>query len=466
MVNESRIQKIESPIDGSIVAERELAGDSTIENVLRRSQDVQATWQKTPISRRVEIIERMVQILEAGAIEIGIELTRQMGRPLRYTPNEILRGVQERSRHMASIAATNLGEISVPQTSGFNKFLRREPVGTVLVIAPWNYPYLTAINSIVPALLAGNTVIIKHASQTMLCGERLVNAFAAAGLPDGVFQYVHASHDKVAKIIGDSRVNFVVFTGSVEGGRQVERSASGRFIGVATELGGKDPSYVRADCDLAYAIGENVDGAFFNSGQSCCAIERIYVHRQVYDEFVEGFVAATRGYVLGNPLDQATTIGPMVNATAAEFVRSQIAAAKKQGAREIVGEKDFANSREGSAYLAPTVLVDVNHAMSVMRDESFGPVIGVMPVESDDHAIAMMNDSQYGLTASIWTNDESAAIRIGEQVETGTIYMNRCDYVDPVLAWTGVKETGRGVALSHLGFEPYTRLKSYHLKSL
>ncbi len=466
MTRAENTQQIISPIDNSIFAEREIADDSKIESVLSKSQIAQKPWRSTPIAKRAEIVEAMVRHMEANSVEIGAELSWQMGRPVRYTPNEILRGFQERARYMASIAEQNLGEISVPQVQGFTKFLRREPVGTVLVIAPWNYPYLTAINSVVPALLAGNTVIIKHASQTMLCAERLAAAFAAAGLPDGVFQFVHASHESVAKIIADNRVNFVVFTGSVGGGRAIERSAAGRFIGVATELGGKDPSYVRPDCDLVYAIGENVDGSFFNSGQSCCAIERIYVHSDIYDQFVDGFVAATKSYVLGNPIDANSTLGPMINAGAANFVRQQIAEATAQGAQALVDEKYFANSQPGTPYLGPTVLVDVNHTMSVMRDESFGPVVGIMKVNSDAEAISLMNDSQYGLTASIWTSDETAAVDIGSQIETGTIYMNRCDYVDPTLVWTGVKETGRGIALSQLGFDAFTRVKSYNLKKV
>ncbi|TRZ71256.1 MAG: aldehyde dehydrogenase family protein [Actinobacteria bacterium] len=458
------VQHLVSPIDGSTLASRELATPSQIETVLHRAADSQQLWRTTPIAERAAVIERMVQEMERDALDIATELTWQMGRPVRYTPNEILRGFQERARYMSSIAATNLSDIAAPQVDGFTKWIRREPLGTVLVVAPWNYPYLTAVNSIVPALLAGNTVVLKHASQTMLCAERLQAAFDTAGLPAGVFQHVHASHSLVDSMIKDLRINFVVFTGSVDGGTSMERSAAGRFIGVATELGGKDPSYVRADADVNYAIGENVDGAFFNSGQSCCAIERIYVHEHVYDNFVEGFVDATRAYVLGNPLHNNTTIGPMVNTPAAEFVRNQIADAVGAGARALVTEHDFAASQPGTPYLGPTVLVDVDHTMSVMRDESFGPVIGIVKVRSDDEAVALMNDSQYGLTASIWTQDIDVAAAVGSQIEAGTIYMNRCDYVDPHLVWTGVKNTGRGIALSSRGFDPYIRLKSFHLK--
>lgn len=458
------VQQILSPVDGSIYAERETVTPAQLDAVLARAQAAQAGWRATPLGERIAVVERMVQHMQANAAAIATELAWQMGRPVAYGPMEINRGFQERARHMASIAADSLADIAAPAKDGFTRFIRKDPVGTVLVVAPWNYPYLTSVNSIVPALLAGNTIILKHATQTLLCAERYAEAMAAAGVPEGVFQHVHATHADVARMIGDERIGFVVFTGSVEGGHSIQRTAGERFIGTGMELGGKDPSYVRADCDLAYAIGENVDGSFFNSGQSCCSIERIYVHADVYDDFVDGFVAATRGYVLGNPLDAATNLGPMVSAKAAEFVRGQIAEAVSQGATALVAEGEFAASQAGTAYHGPVVLTNVDHSMRVMTEESFGPVIGIMKVHSDEEAVALMNDSPYGLTASIWTSDADAAIAIGDRVDTGTWYMNRCDYVDPALVWTGVKDTGRGVALSVLGFDAFTRPKSFHLK--
>jgi acyl-CoA reductase-like NAD-dependent aldehyde dehydrogenase len=460
------VQQIVSPVDGSVYAERVTVTPDELQSVLAAAEAARATWRDTSLARRAEVVEAMVQHMESVADDIAVELAHQMGRPVAYGGNEIRRGYQERARHMASIAAEHLADIPVDSPAGFHKFLRREPLGSVLVVAPWNYPYLCAVNSIVPALLAGNTVVLKHATQTLLCAERMSEAFAVAGLPEGVFQHVAATHDDVATMIADQRIDFVVFTGSVEGGRTIQRRAGERFIGTGLELGGKDPSYVRADCDLTYTIGENVDGSFFNSGQSCCAIERIYVHADVYDEFVEGFVEATRGYVLGNPLDPGTTVGPMVTARAAEGVRAQIERAIAQGARALVSEADFPASAPGTPYMGPTVLVDVDHSMDVMTEESFGPVIGIMKVSSDEEAVQLMNDSKYGLTASIWTSDSEAMIAIGDRIETGTVYMNRCDYVDPSLVWTGVKDTGRGQALSHLGFDSFTRVKSFHLKSV
>ncbi len=458
------VQQIISPIDGSVVAERELASDSVVDAVLTTAHAAQSVWRATAISERVRLCEAMISHLEVSVASIAAEISWQMGRPMRYTPNEILRGAQERARYMMSIATEELTDVSVPPVEGFTKYIERTPVGTVLIVAPWNYPYLTAINSLIPALLSGNTVIMKHASQTLLCAERFTEACTAAGFPSGVFQHVHASHSAVERMIQDPRINFVVFTGSVQGGAAMERAAAGRFIGVGTELGGKDPSYVRHDADLALAISENVDGTFFNSGQSCCGIERIYVHDSMYDAFVDGFVDLTKQYVLGNPMDADTTIGPMVNAAAATFVRGQVSAAIASGARALVDESHFAASTAGTPYMGPTVLVDVDHSMNIMREESFGPVIGIMRVQNDEEAVALMNDSPYGLTACLWTQDVAAAQTIGRRIETGTVFMNRCDYVDPTLVWSGVKDTGSGIALSRLGFGPYTRPKSFHLK--
>jgi acyl-CoA reductase-like NAD-dependent aldehyde dehydrogenase len=362
---------------------------------------------------------------------------------------------------MASLAEEALADIQV--TPG-RRFIRREPLGVVLVVAPWNYPWLTSVNAVVPALLAGNSVILKMAQQTPLVAERYAEAFAAAGLPAGVFQYLHMDHDQTARVIRDERIAFVAFTGSVEGGHAVQRAAAERFIATGLELGGKDPAYVRSDADLASAVENLVDGSYFNSGQSCCGIERIYVHRDLYKPFVDGFVELTRQYRLGNPLDKQTTLGPMVKAQAAELVRAHVKDAVGKGAKALIDPKSFPADKDGTPYVAPQVLIDVDHRMQVMTEETFGPVVGIMAVGNDEDAIRLMNDSRYGLTASIWTKDAEAALRIGDQVETGTWFMNRCDYLDPALAWTGVKDSGRGCTLSRLGIEAFTRPKSFHLK--
>ncbi|GIW33229.1 aldehyde dehydrogenase family protein [Meiothermus sp.] len=460
------IQKTISPVDGRVYAERDLAGPDELEAALARAAQAQKAWAKTSLEERMRIVARMVEVMLGAVEEVAQELTWQMGRPIRYSPKEITGGFAERARYMTRIAPAALKDVPVEELPGFTRFIRREPLGLVLVLAPWNYPYLTSVNTIVPALLAGNAVVLKHSAQTPLVAERYAWALQEAGLPGGVFQYLHMGHDLVAQAIADPRVAFVAFTGSVAGGRAVERAAAGHFKGVALELGGKDPAYVRSDADLEYSAVNLVDGAMFNSGQSCCGVERIYVHESLYEPFVEAFVAETLKLRLGNPLDPETTLGPMVRTEAAEFVRGQIAEAVAQGAKALIDPRHFPADAPGTPYLAPQVLVNVHHGMRVMREESFGPVVGIMPVKSDAEALALMNDSPYGLTASIWSQDEGAALALGEAIETGTVFLNRCDYLDPALAWTGVKESGRGCSLSVLGYEQLTRPKSYHLRRL
>lgn len=459
------IQQTISPIDGSVYAERTLATVGQIDQLLNKAAAAQKEWAQTAIAERQAILTSFIEAMNSNADAIGEELTWQMGRPIRYTPSEIRRGFTDRARFMIEAAPGALADIVVAPITGFNRFVRKAPVGIVLTIAPWNYPYLAAVNSIVPAILAGNAVILKHSSQTPLCADRIAAGFEAAGLPNGVFNVLHASHADVESMIGSGRIGFVSFTGSVEGGRKIQAAANGVFIGMNLELGGKDPAYVRADANLADAIENLVDGAMFNSGQCCCGIERIYVHRSLYAQFVSGAVELTRTYKLDNPLDPATTLGPMVKTSAAEFVRAQINEAIAQGASSHIDPREFPSNAVGTPYLAPQILTNVNHQMRVMREETFGPVVGIMPVDSDEAAIRLMNDSPYGLTAGIWTTDEAAALAIGDKLETGTCYMNRCDYLDPALAWTGVKNTGRGCSLSVLGFDALTRPKSYHLKA-
>ena len=458
--------QIISPIDGSIYAERSLAQGPEIEQALQRAKLATPQWKQTSISQRAEICHKAVQYFLREASTIGEELTWQMGRPIRYTPFEITKGFQERALYMIEQAESSLADVAVAPREGFQRFIRKEPLGTVLVLAPWNYPYLTSVNVVIPALMAGNTVILKHAPQTVLCAERYAEAFMEAGLPEGVFQYLHLSHPQVAELITDPRIDHVAFTGSVAGGKAVQQAASQRFISAGMELGGKDPAYVREDAPLEFAIENLVDGAFFNSGQSCCGIERIYVHERHFEAFVEGFVDLTQKYVLGNPLEPETTLGPMVRTGAAQKAQEHIADALHKGAKALIDPRSFPAHQENSPYMAPQVLVDVNHQMWVMQEETFGPVVGIMPVKNDAEAIQLMNDSVYGLTASIWTQDVEAAIQIGDQVETGTWFQNRCDYLDPALAWTGVKDSGRGCTLSVLGYEALTRPKSFHLRQV
>jgi acyl-CoA reductase-like NAD-dependent aldehyde dehydrogenase len=455
--------QIISPVDGRVFAERQYADIVQIEQALAAATAAQAQWKRRPVSERAAFCSAAVDAMLAMKDDIVPELAWQMGRPVRYGAGE-LRGFEERARHMIAIAPQALAALEADPLTGFRRYIKREPMGTVLVVAPWNYPYLTAVNTIIPALMAGNSVILKHASQTLLVGERFAEAMRRANLPEGLFQNLLLSHIHTGVVIGSGQVQQVNFTGSVAAGLEMQRSAVEDFLRVGLELGGKDPAYVRADANLEHAVENLVDGSFFNSGQSCCAVERIYVDRKIYPAFVDRFAELTRQYVLGNPLDEATTLGPLVSPGAADFVRGQIADAQALGAKALIDPHAFAADLPGSAYLAPQVLVEVNHQMSVMRDESFGPVVGIMPVDSDEEAIALMNDSEFGLSASIWTRDLVAAERLGDEIDTGTLFMNRCDYLDPALAWTGVRNSGRGVTLSPMGYDHLTRAKSFHLR--
>ena len=456
--------KTVSPVDGSVYVERPYAAPEDIAQALTRAVRAGEVWRDVPVAERAEVCARAVDAVVAARDDIAGEITWQMGRPIRYSPAEV-GGFEKRARHMIAIAPEALADIGIGDREGFTRFIRRQPLGVVFTVAPWNYPYLTSVNSVIPALMAGNAVILKHSAQTPLAAERYAEAFDSADLPTGVFQFLHLNHPSTAKVIRAPEVDFVAFTGSVGGGEMVEAAAHGRFIGVGLELGGKDPAYVRADADLDFAVENLVDGAFFNCGQSCCGIERLYVHERVYDSFVGGFADLVGQYKLGDPTDPETTLGPMVRAEAADFVRAQTSDAISAGAKALIDPSGFDTDGEGTPYLAPQVLTGVDHSMSVMTEESFGPVVGIMKVGSDDEAVDLMNDSRFGLTASIWTADETAAVAIGGRVDTGTWYQNRCDFLDPALAWTGVKLSGRGCTLSALGYEALTRPKSFHLRT-
>ena len=451
-----------SPIDGSVYAECDLDSRPQLDARLKAAKSAQRQWALRPINERAAIVEKAVRALESTNEDIVVELAHMMGRPVRYGGE--IGGVKERAFHMCSIAEDALKPLAIENSDAFHRYIAREPVGIVFIVAPWNYPYLTAINSIAPALCAGNAVMLKPATQTLLAGERFEQAFKQAGLPEGLFTNLRLSHSMSADLIADNSFDFINFTGSVGGGRAIETAAAGTFTGVGLELGGKDPGYVRADADVDAAVETLIDGAMFNSGQCCCGIERIYVHQSLFDDFVTKAKNIVDGYILGNPLDEETTLGPMAHKRFADEVRGQISEALAAGAKALIDPALFPRDNGKDAYLAPQILVDVDHSMRVMRDESFGPVVGIMSVSDDEEAIGLINDSDFGLTASLWTRDTSAAADIGRQIDTGTIYMNRCDYLDPALCWTGCKLTGRGASLSVLGYDCLTRPKSYHLK--
>ena len=459
------IQKTITPIDNSVYIERPLSTQTEIDNVIENSKKSFQSWKNTSIEDRITIINKFIDNLIALKPEVSKEICWQIGRPISQCGNE-LRGFEERSRHMVKIAKESLRDIPATKNDEFDNYIYKSPLGVIFVMAPWNYPIITATNTIVPALLAGNTIVIKHSSQTPRCAELISQAFENTGLPEGVFQFVHTNHQACEKIIADPRIAHVVFTGSVRGGQEVKKYIGTRFINVGLELGGKDPAYVRSDADLNHAIENLVDGAMFNSGQSCCGIERIYVDQSIYKDFIDGFKTITEQYKLGDPSQEDTNLGPVVRLSAANFIRSQISEAEKQGAKRLIDESKFSIAKDDNCYIAPQVMIDVDHSMRFMMEETFGPAVGIMPVKDHHEAKQLMNDSPYGLTASIWTKDLDFAKEFGRDIETGTFFMNRCDYLDPALAWTGVKDTGVGCSLSVLAFDQFTRPQSFHMRKV
>ena len=452
-----------SPVDGRVYAERPALTPEQADAAVARARAAQPAWAARPLDERRALVLAGIAALTAMQDDVVPELAWQMGRPVRFGGE--FGGVNERATYMAGIADTALAPLVAEDSPRFLRQIERAPVGVVLVIAPWNYPYLTAFNTIVPALIAGNSVVLKHASQTLLVGERMAQALHAGGVPADVFQNIVLDHAGTERLIAARRFGFVNFTGSVAGGQAIERAAAGTFTGTGLELGGKDPGYVMEDADLDWAVDVLMDGAMYNAGQCCCGIERIYVHQRLYDDFVHKAVAWTNALRLGNPFEAETTLGPMAHARFARTVRDQTAEAVAAGAKPLIEPQNFP-ADDGGAYLLPQVLVNVDHSMRVMREESFGPVVGIMPVTDDDHALAMMNDSPYGLTASLWTADPDRALALGRRVETGTVFLNRADYVDPGVCWTGCKDTGRGGAMSALGYLAVTRPRSYHLRKV
>jgi acyl-CoA reductase-like NAD-dependent aldehyde dehydrogenase len=452
-----------SPVDGRVYAERPPLSPEAAASVVARAKAAQPAWAARTLDERIRLVKDGVARLNADKERIVEELAWQMGRPTRFGGE--FGGLNERTNYMAGIAAEALAPMLVEETDRFARRIEFAPHGLVFVIAPWNYPYMTAMNTVVPALIAGNAVILKHASQTLVVGERIAEALHAAGVPQDVFQNVALDHAGTEKLIADRSFGFVNFTGSVGGGQAIERAAAGTFTGLGLELGGKDPGYVMEDADLDWAVDVLMDGAMYNAGQCCCGIERIYVNHRLFDEFVAKSVKWVNALKLGNPFDADTTLGPMANRRFADTVRAQTAEAVAAGAKPLIERQNFP-ADDGGAYLMPQILVNVDHSMRVMTEESFGPVVGIMAVKDDAEALRLMNDSPYGLTASLWTQDPDRAWSIARQVETGTVFMNRADYLDPAICWTGCKDTGRGVGLSKLGYQSVTRPRSYHFRKV
>ncbi|KAK4115950.1 aldehyde dehydrogenase [Canariomyces notabilis] len=455
-----------SPTTDEPILVRNGISATELEELPKNAVQAFESWRATPLSKRQEIIKSALKILDKKKDELATELTVQMGRPIAYTAKEIATAIK-RSEYLLKISDEVLQDTPGEAEKGFRRFIRKVPVGPVLIIFAWNYPYLILVNALIPALLCGNSVILKPSPQTPTVVEQVAKAFTEAGLPNGVIQYFHSGSPTIIEsIVRNPKVALVCFTGSVAGGLAVQGAASDRIVNVGLELGGKDPAYVRGDVDIAWAAEEIVDGAVFNSGQSCCSIERVYVDETIHDEFISAVQNVLKGYKLGDPLDKDTHLGPVISKRSKETIHTHIKDALDKGATDATPANDtFTNLPERGNFVAPTLLINVDHNMTVMKDETFGPVIPVMKVKSDEEAVRLMNDSEFGLTASIWTKDTEKGYELCNEIEAGTVFVNRCDFPSPDLAWTGWKNSGKGVTLSRYGFDQFVKLKSYHLKA-
>lgn len=450
-----------NPFDQQVVCRRAYDDQASTDAKLAAARAAFERWSSLSLEDRIVRVEEGLRRFREHGEKAACDITAQMGKPIGQARQEV-RTVFERAAGSIEDAPRALSPDRLEGPEGFVRRIEHCPLGVVFNIAAWNYPLLIPVNVIVPALLAGNVVMLKHSAKTPLCGEAFEAAFGGLDVPNLVTNLV-LTHEQTAGLIGDSRVDHVSFTGSVEGGYEVYGAASKRMIDVGLELGGKDPAYVAADADLESTVANVIDGACYNAGQSCCAIERVYVLESLYDEFVARAERVLSEYRLGDPRDEKTTMGPLASRGVLETLERQVADAVERGGHLVCGGKRVGDT--AGNFFEPTLVVDVPNDAMIMQEESFGPVVPMARVRDDDEAVRLMNDTRFGLTASIWTSDVERAERVAARVNAGTIYQNRCDYLDPTLPWTGWGESGKGSTLSRYGFFHLTRRKSIHFRT-
>ncbi|KAJ5657259.1 uncharacterized protein N7484_000908 [Penicillium longicatenatum] len=458
-----------NPANHEVIFEHPGTSLAEATKIATASKQAFESYRATTLDERKKIVARALEVLASRIDVLAKEITTQMGRPIRYCAGEIKTAIL-RSEHLIDIAEQSLADLPGKPEANFKRMVKHVPVGPVLIAGAWNYPYLTTVNALVPALLAGNSVILRPSPQVPLFGNRLLEIFTEAGLPQNVLQVIHiGSLDVLDQIAQLPEIQSVSFTGSTAGGLRLREATARQIKPVHLELGGNDPAYVRPDVDVKDVAENLVDGAVFNSGQSCCSVERVYVHEKVYDAFVLAVQEELKSYKLGDPQDATTTTGPVISAVAKEKIQSHIDDALSKGAVIATPENatfSVAKTADKGNWLAPVVLTNVNHSMLTMKEETFGPVMPIMKVSSDDEAVQLMNDSDYGLTASVWTKDIAAGEELIDRIEAGTVFINRCDYPAPDLAWTGWKMSGLGCTLGPRAYDGFTKLKSYHIKGV
>lgn len=422
-------------------------------------REAQKEWSNTPLKERKSVVARFDKLLAKNKEECARTLTKEMGKPLTQSLREV-EGTANRIGFFLEHVEKTMHDETVSKSSDMVETLSFEPLGVIANISAWNYPYFVGSNVFIPALLTGNAVLYKPSEYASLTGQKIAQLFEEAGLPSALFQTVTGGGDVGARLL-EQPLNGVFFTGSVETGRKIATAVAPRFIRLGLELGGKDPAYVCDDVDVETVAENLVDGAFYNAGQSCCSVERIYIHDKVFNAFTEAFCEKTKKLVVGDPLSESTFIGPLARKAQIRVLNEQVSDAQTKGALVLV----TGGHQEGRGwYYRPVVLGNVDHTMKLMREESFGPIIGLMRVKNDSEAIRLMNDTSYGLTASVHTKNEDRAREILEAVNTGTVYWNCCDRVSPLLPWTGRKDSGMGSTLSKLGIFSFVQPKAWHMR--
>lgn len=453
-----------SPIDNSLYVERPFAEPRQITAIVDRLHNAQQGWRSLALPEKIQLCIAALTRLQSQQHEIAEEICWQIGRPITHAGEEI-RTFTERCSYLLQIAEESLAPLPISGDTTLIRYIKRVPLGTVLIISGCHYPYLNLANTLIPALLAGNTVLLCHSHQAPLCAERLIAAFKEEGIPDGVLEYLHITTDQTCELIASNQIDYVCYTDQYDANPAIRQQLAASAKPCYLELSGKDPAYIRHDADLNYTVPQVMDGAFYNAGQSNCAVERIYVHHTLYKAVQEKVSRWVKQLVLDRPDLPETTLGPLVNQTAANHVRNQLKLALKQGATPLIDPNHFQNAAPHSPYVAPQVITNVRQSMAIMQQPTQGPLVTITPVNYDAEAIALMNDCQFGCSAGIFTEDIESVELIGERLNTGTIYMNRCDLVDPALSWRGCKQSGIGSSLSRTGFDQLTRPKSFYLQA-
>ena len=462
--------KVDNPYTGEIHCEVPLHPASALPHLLSASASAQRSWATSPLPTRQSLVLAFADALLSHKRRIAEDVTACMGKPLTQALGEVDTCVA-RARSLAQQAPHALRSIDLPphpSNPSLHRRVTKEPVGPVLSLCPWNYPLLCAVNSVVPALLSGCSALLKHSDRTPLVAEAFSSLFQQAGAPAHLVQHLHIDHAQVAELVRSPLIKYVQFTGSVNGGRAVYAAvAASRFIDVGLELGGKDAAYVMDDADLDSVVANVIEGALYNAGQSCCAVERVYLHRSIADAFISRAQEVVgKEWMVGDPMVSTTTLGPLAQPHQARRIAGRVRDAVLGGAQVLVGGEEVTHEGKGRGrFLSPTLVVGCREGMDLMEEETFGPVVACQVVEGDEEAVRLMNGGKYGLTASVWGKDVERVERVGRQLDVGTVYMNRCDVLDPELTWSGRRDSGKGFSLGELGFLPFVRAKSWNLKT-